>query len=121
MEKSKENNLNMVSRIRCLAFRSEEDDGWCAVALECDVWGFGSSKEEAMSDLDELLDTHIEFAISKNVPHLLNHPTDNKWFKLWDELQALENDSLVKEPYAQSNHSIPEPLNANESYFHQAA
>ena len=58
-------NKNTIKDIRCLLFRSiDEDSNWSAVALELDIWGFGDSKEEAMADLDELIETQIEFANS---------------------------------------------------------
>ena len=43
--------------------------------------------EEAIKDLDELVEIQIEFAIGKNKPSLLDHPADKKWFDLWDLLE----------------------------------
>ena len=85
-------NTALPKEIRCLAFPSEENDGtWSAVALELDVWGFGDTKEEAMSDLDKLIEGQIEFTFStEGGLEILDHPTNEKWFRLWDLIEDLK-------------------------------
>ena len=120
MEKDK-----LPSQIRCMAFPSpDEGDKWCAVALEMDIWGFGNTAEEAMKDLDDLVDIQIEFASGKKRLSILDHPADKKWFQLWDILQKREEE--IKR--AGNLSSVPSldktaPLDRKEAkcYFHKAA
>ena len=89
MEKEKH-----LEQVRCIAFPAlDEGYKWCAVALEMDIWGFGNTAKDAMQDLDELVDIQIEFAAGKNKLSLLNHPTDEIWFKLWEVIQKAEEQS----------------------------
>ena len=121
MEKDK-----LPSQIRCVAFPSlDEGNKWCAVALEMDIWGFGNTAEEAMEDLDELVDIQIEFAVGKKRLSILNHPADEKWFQLWDRLQKREEG--IKR--ASDLSSVPSlykttplaPFKEAKCYFHKAA
>ena len=85
-----------LTQVRCLAFPSPDKGGkWCAVALEMDIWGFDNTAEEAMKDLDELIEIQIEFAAGKKSLSVLDHPTDKKWFELWDILQKMEIEQVV--------------------------
>ena len=99
-----------IKQIHCLAFLSpDEGSKWCAVALEMDIWGFGDTMEEAMADLDELINTQIEFALEKKKPSILDHPTDKKWFDLWDALDKIRKENK------QASNSLSFSLQATES------
>lgn len=77
-------------QLHCLAFCSREDNRWRAVVLEMDIWGFGDSEEEAKANLEELIEIQVEFATGRKELDLLDHPAEQKWFKLWDELEQLK-------------------------------
>ena len=103
MEKSTQPETGSVPiqiEIRCLVFKEfdkdENKDVWNAVALGCDIWGVGDTKDEAMADLNELLDAHIEFVVDKNAIHMLDHPTEQKYFNMWDEQREERNKTLHK-------------------------
>ena len=102
-------NKNTIKDIRCLSFLSTDGDSkWSAVALELDIWGFGDSKKEAMADLDELINTQVEFANSRagNL-EILDHPADEKWFKLWDKLEKLGKGTINGKTFVQQRKRIP--------------
>ena len=119
MEKDK-----LPSQIRCMAFPSlDEGNKWCAVALEMDIWGFGNTAEEAMKDLDELVEIQIEFAAGKKRLSVLDHPADKKWFQLWDkkreeEIKRASNLSSV--PSLDKIISLA-PFKEAKCYFHKVA
>ena len=56
------------------------------------MWGLGNTAKEAMEDLNELIETQIEFAVGKRELAILNHPTEKRWFDLWDTLQKFEEE-----------------------------
>ena len=108
------------TQVRCIAFPSPDEDGkWCAVALEMDIWGFGNTAEEAMSDLDELIQIQIEFAVGKKKLSILDHPTDRKWFELWDKLQEIKIPQIITQEKPSSNFSSSF-LAKSECYFRAA-
>ena len=108
-------------QVRCMAFPSlDEDDKWCAVALEMDIWGFGNTMEEAIKDLDELVEIQIEFATGKNKPSLLDHPADKKWFDLWDLLEKIKKKEENLSSVALKDPSFPHPKKAT-CYYRKAA
>ena len=116
-------NEKHFKQVRCIAFPSpDEGSKWCAVALEMDIWGFGNTAEEAMSDLDELIKTQIEFAAGKKKLSILDHPTDRKWFELWDKLQEIKEikiPQIITQKKPSSNFS-PSFLEKSECYFRAA-
>ena len=78
-------------------------------------WIYGVSviqKKEAMADLDELIKTQVEFANSRagNL-EILDHPADEKWFKLWDELEKLGKktikETIIGETFVQQRKRMP--------------
>ena len=104
-----------------MAFPSlDENDKWCAVALEMDIWGFGNTIEEAMKDLDELVEIQIEFAIGKNKLSLLDHPADKKWFDFWNMLEKIKKKEENLSSFTLKNPSFPPPEEAI-CYYRKAA
>ena len=113
-----------LTQVRCMSFPSPDDSGkWRAVALEMDIWGFGNTAEEAMRDLDELVEIQIEFAAGKKRLSILNHPADKKWFQLWDILRRMEKEnkqkSIISSLVKQS--VLPHSLSGVKCYYQKAA
>lgn len=93
-----------------MAFPSPDADSrWCAVALEMDIWGFGDTAKQAMEDLDELIEIQIEFAVGKKALGVLDHPTEKKWFDLWNALQKFEKE------HAEERKSLAHAIEARAS------
>lgn len=117
---------NVPKNIRCLALPSDlvfpAEEGWSAVALELDIWGFGETKKQAMDELEEMIKAQIEFAFSsEGNPAILNHPTEKRFFKMWDDLEKLDKNSEVKKGMQKS---MPRPAmkkEGAETYLCQAA
>lgn len=63
----------------------EDESGFAVVALEMDIWGFGSSEELALTDLSKNVRTQIEFALARGSVELFSHETESRYF---EEFQA---------------------------------
>lgn len=100
--------------IRCIAFQDRNNDEWewSAVALEMDLWGFGHTMEEARKDLEELIETQFEFAIGRDETEILNHPTEQKWFDLWEKI---ENATEQSSPQHGAKTFVNAPINISRS------
>lgn len=83
--------LGITKPIRMIAMKNPKKGvgraSYAAVALETSIWGFGDSLAEALSDLENLSEIQIEFAMSFKCPDILHSPTEKKWFTLWNALQ----------------------------------
>src|SRR5690606_20452697 len=62
-----------------------EDGEWCALALEMDLRGYGSTFEEALEDLSGLVVTQISFAQESGNPDMPFFPADTVFFELFAE------------------------------------
>ena len=51
-----------------------EDDNWTALALEMSVRGYGSTPDQAMEDLREMLQAQVSFAIHQGHPESVWQP-----------------------------------------------
>lgn len=72
--------------------------------------------------MEELIDTQIEFATGRNEIEILNHPAEQKWLDLWDELEKLGKETIVGQSYAVRD----DPITIDERkhitcLFHEAA
>jgi hypothetical protein len=63
----------------------EDKSEFSVVALELDIWGFGSSEELALADLSKDVRTQIEFALARGSVELFSHETESRHF---EEFQA---------------------------------
>ena len=82
--------IGVDTNIRVLVSLIADEDSdykWSAVALEMNIWGFGNSEQEALIDLEELIQTQIEFATGRGEHEILDHPAEKKWFDLWREAE----------------------------------
>lgn len=62
-----------------------EDSEWTAIALELDVRGFGSSAEEALSDLIEMVKAQVSFAVQRNHPASIWRRADETYWRMFDD------------------------------------
>ncbi len=69
-----------------------EDEEWVALALEMDLRGFGTTFEEALDELRDLIATQIGFALIKEQPEMIWKPAEGVWFGLYEQIrrQCLE-------------------------------
>lgn len=73
-----------------LAFYNEDEEVWNAVALEMDIWGQGTTPEEAIEDLNELVRMQISFAYSMNSPQMIWHKAEAKYWKMLETARTVE-------------------------------
>lgn len=109
-------------QLRRMVFQDPDNDEWrwSAVALEVDLWGYGHTMEEAREHLQEAIEAQIEFADGRQEPHLIAHPAEGKWFRLWDEAQGRDKERLAKMLGASTeteDHSSTGSAKANRSYY----
>ena len=74
----------------------EEEDQWVAIALEMDLRGYGTTFEEALAELEELVEMQISFSHFKRDPDLIFHPAEPTYWRLYAQvnqyhLRALSN------------------------------
>lgn len=58
-------------------------DGFSAVALEMDLWGYGDTKEQAVEDLNDNIRMQISFAMQKNDLSLLERPAPDEYQEMY--------------------------------------
>ncbi len=64
-----------------------EDGDWVALALEMDIRGYGSTFEDALEDLAELVEMQVSFAVQKGWPDSVWKPAEPVWYKMWAEVR----------------------------------
>ncbi len=73
--------------INCLQYR--DGDIFIAHCLEFDLVAEGSTQEEARTNLADLIKTHIQFAIEKDVEDkALFHPAPSKYWEILHHVQT---------------------------------
>jgi len=65
-----------------------EDDEWCALALDMDLRGHGTTFENAIDDLQESIAMQVGFAQFKNDPDLIFRPAEPLYYKLFAEVRG---------------------------------
>ncbi len=73
-----------------LGYWDENEEAWTALALEMDLRGYGSTFEEALEDLRELVIMQVSFALSKEQPEMIWKPSDPSWFELLHGSRKIE-------------------------------
>ncbi len=66
---------------------TKEESEWTAHALEMDLMGTGSTRDEALQDLRNAIISQVEFARQQNKIELIDFPAERKLFDLWEETQ----------------------------------
>ncbi len=77
-------NLNNFKMTLSILIRQEEDQ-YVAHCLEMDLKGRGSSEEESVSELMDLVVMQVSFAFHKKEPGLLYHPAEKEFFDLFSD------------------------------------
>lgn len=91
----------------------EEEGEWVAVALEMDLRGYGTTFQEATTELHELVTTQIDFARFKKQPELIWKPAEPIYWRLFeaarrDRLQEFVLSAAPRDPsYAVSGLPLP--------------
>ena len=74
-----------------------EHGEWTAIALEMDLRGFGSSFQDAVQNLMELVRMQVSFAHFKGQPELVLRPAEPVWWERFAEVRRDYLDALVTE------------------------
>ena len=75
--------------LRVLGYR--DGKGWAAHCLETDLVGHGRNFQTALSDLVELTEMQVSFALQTEQPSLLDHPAPPD---IWQTYERLAQESL---------------------------
>lgn len=62
----------------------QEDGLFHARCLDMDLLGTGDSEKQAVSQLQEMIQEHISFAVFKNDDGLLSFPAEQQYFNRWE-------------------------------------
>lgn len=76
----------------------QEEGEWVALALEMDLRGYGSSFEEAVGDLRDLVVMQIDFAHFKGQPELIWKPAEPHYWSLFSDLKRERLEALARGP-----------------------
>jgi len=96
--------------LNVLGYKDKEENEWVALALEMDLRGYGSTWEEALSELNDLVFAQIHFAHFKRRPEMIFRPADPVWFHLFaDSRRAKLESEQGKSDYLTGGLSIPDP------------
>lgn len=90
--------------IDVLAWR--EGAEWTAVALDMDLQAYGSTVDEALKDLDELVAMQIGFAIQKKQPGLILKPAPPHLWEILARERALAVKRLVENDPSESDYVV---------------
>lgn len=71
--------------VRVLIYREEGD--FVAHALEFDLLGYGKTKAEAMSALEAVIKTHLEFCFEQGLAESAISPAPEEFFERWEKAQ----------------------------------
>ena len=74
-----------------------EHGEWAALALEMDLRGFGSSFQDAVQNLMELVRMQVSFAHFKSQPEMVLRPADPVWWDRFAEVRRDHLDALIRD------------------------
>jgi len=69
--------------IRVLVYK--EGKKFVAHALELDLLGYGSTEQEAHTELQETTVAQLSFAAFMMKPEMVSHPAPSEYFERWDK------------------------------------
>jgi len=75
--------MNEAFEISFQVLGYREDDEWIALALEMDLRGYGATFEEAMGELEGLVDAQVTFALQQRRPEMIWKNAEPQWFTLF--------------------------------------
>jgi hypothetical protein len=71
-----------------------DGDVWTAHSLELDLVGSGETSEEALSELSEMIDCQVTFAMQAGDASLIYHEAPPEIFELWEEAECRKKKCL---------------------------
>jgi len=74
-----------------------EDDSWVALALEMDLRGIGSSRTEALKELQDAISMQLSFANQKQCPELAFKKAEDRFFAAYKAARFLDAGDLFHE------------------------
>jgi hypothetical protein len=98
-----------------LGYRDEGENAWVALALEMDLRGYGSTFDEAVQELNDLVGAQISFARLKNQPEMIWKPAEAVYWRLFEEARRNRLQELVmgsgpsNSDYAVGDLPLPDP------------
>ncbi len=99
-------------KLRILIYQDEDDTlgAYIALALEMDLRGYGSTKDEALAHLRDLVETQISFALFKKDSSLILFPDDEEYFLLYEKgrLQIMLNFFSAQTSFSFLSITVPE-------------
>lgn len=91
----------------------KEDGEWVALALEMDLRGYGTTWEEAVDELRELVLMQISFAQDKNQLDMIWMSAEKKFWDMFQETQRAQILQTAPESSDEERHAgglaIPDP------------
>ncbi|MDE0177039.1 MAG: hypothetical protein OXP36_00455 [Gammaproteobacteria bacterium] len=63
-----------------------KDDAWCAIALEMSLRGFGETFDEALDELNRVVEAQISFAVQHDDVDQVFVPVEPQYFELYEDL-----------------------------------
>ncbi len=99
--------------ISVLGYR--ENNEWAALALEMDLRGYGSTFEDALTDLSDHIGMQISFAEYKEDTDMIFHPAAPEFYQLFaqvreDRLRHLASSAGVQGDHEYEVGGLPLPL-----------
>ena len=93
----------------------EEDDSWCAIALDMSLRGYGSTFEGALEALDEAIDAQVSFAIQHGTLDSIFIPADAHYVEIYSDIRRKALiDHLTGHETRRGNYAVSDlPLKAN--------
>lgn len=73
--------------IRCVAYFDQEENNWCAVALDLDIVTEGNSQEEVVDDLNKLIEAQISFAAAKGDISMIWRKAPQEYWDKYEEMR----------------------------------
>jgi len=84
----------------------KEDSEWVALALEMDLRGYGSTFQEALKDLVNLVEMQVSFSEYKGQPDMAYHPAEATYWTLFSQLREDRLRHLAKAREATTEYEI---------------
>ena len=85
----KTTSLRKVMELRVLLYEDdEEEDGTIvALALDMDLRGYGDGEADAIAELEEAVDSQLQFAQLQNDLRMAFFPADKKYYDMFEEVK----------------------------------
>lgn len=96
----------------------KENGSHVAHALEMDLKGYGTGREEAFKELRDLIQMQITFAVHKKDLSLVYFPADPKFFRIYDRIREQHFKNLKQDKRFSINDLPLNRLNLSRQEYH---